>query len=54
MPRLAYYNNELIDHSDLTVDVRDLGFIMGTTVSERLRTFGGTLYKLSEHFKRLQ
>lgn len=54
MPPLAYYNNELIDHSDLTVDVRDLGFIMGTTVSERLRTFGGTLYKLNEHFKRLQ
>ncbi len=54
MTTLAYYNNKLIDRSDLTVDVRDLGFIMGTTVSERLRTFGGTLYKLDEHFKRLQ
>ena len=54
MNSLAYYNTEVINRSDLTIDVRDLGFIMGTTVSERLRTFQGELFEIEAHLARLQ
>ncbi len=54
MKPLAYYNSELIDRDELTIDVRDLGFMMGTTVSERLRTFRGNLFQLEAHLERLQ
>lgn len=54
MNPVAYLNSEIISRSDLTVDVKDLGFMMGTTVSERLRTFGGTLFELDAHLQRLQ
>jgi len=54
MNPVAYLNSEIISRSDLTVDVKDLGFMMGTTVSERLRTFGGTLFEIDAHLRRLQ
>ena len=54
MNPVAYLNSEIIPRSDLTVDVKDLGFMLGTTVSERLRTFGGTLFELDAHLQRLQ
>ncbi|MEC9095932.1 MAG: aminotransferase class IV [Planctomycetota bacterium] len=54
MNQVAYYNTELINHQDLAIDIRDLGFIMGTTVSERLRTFAGDLFELDTHLQRLQ
>jgi len=34
--------------------VGDLGFTMGVTVTERLRTFGGGIYRLDEHVGRLR
>ncbi|MBA61247.1 MAG: hypothetical protein CMJ76_02675 [Planctomycetaceae bacterium] len=54
MEQVAYYNSEFINHSKLSIDVKDLGFIMGTTVTERLRTFAGKLFELDAHLQRLQ
>ena len=46
---VAYYNSELINRDELSIDISDLGFILGTTISERLRTFGGQLFELDAH-----
>lgn len=54
MNPVAYLNSEIISRNDLTVDVKDLGFMMGTTISERLRTFSGNLFELDAHLRRLQ
>lgn len=49
----AYRNGELIEASRLTVAVTDGGFVQGVTVAEQLRTFGGRLFRLPEHLRRL-
>ncbi len=53
LPFLASANGQLIAPRDLRVSYADSGFVMGTTVSEQLRTFGGELFLLSEHLRRL-
>ena len=50
---LAYLNGELLPESQLTLPVYDLGFVQGVAVSEQLRTFGGELFRLDEHLRRL-
>ena len=54
MMPVAYYNSEIINREELSIDIRDLGFILGTTISERLRTFGGQLFELDAHLERLR
>ena len=51
---IAYLQGTLVAASDLSVSVRDQGFVLGVTVSERLRTFGGKLFRLVEHLRRLK
>lgn len=51
--RQAYYCGDWIAESELRLPVGDLGFTMGVTATERLRTFGGRLYRLDEHVARL-
>lgn len=50
----AFLNGQWIPRSELSIDVGDHGFVYGATVSERLRTFGGHLFQISEHFDRLK
>ena len=50
----AYFNGKWIPSEELRLPIDDLGFIWGTTVVERLRTFHGQLFKPEEHFQRLQ
>ena len=52
--RHAYFCGEWIPESRLSISVADLGFAMGVTVTERLRTFGGKVYRKTEHLARLQ
>lgn len=54
MTEIAYRNGSLIPATELTVDPRDTGFLMGVTVSERLRTFSGRLFRTDRHFDRLR
>ncbi len=50
---IAYYNGKFLPRSELAVRVEDPGFVLGVTVSERLRTFGGRLFRLANHLQRL-
>ncbi|MBC8357273.1 MAG: aminotransferase class IV [Planctomycetes bacterium] len=54
MSRLAYLNGQLVPESTLSVPIYDAGFVQGVTVAEQMRTFGGKLFRLEEHLKRLQ
>jgi branched-chain amino acid aminotransferase len=50
----AYLNGEWILSTGLSVGVDDLGFLLGATVTERLRTFRGEVFRLEEHMRRLR
>jgi branched-subunit amino acid aminotransferase/4-amino-4-deoxychorismate lyase len=49
----AYSNGRLIPAAELSVSVADAGFVLGATVAEQLRTFGGRLFRLEQHLERL-
>ena len=51
---VAYQNGQWIDAGLLSVAVDDLGFEMGVTVVERLRTFAGQPYCVEQHIARLR
>jgi branched-subunit amino acid aminotransferase/4-amino-4-deoxychorismate lyase len=50
----AYLNGTWIDARELRISVDDLGFTLGATVVERLRTFGGQPFRVDEHLRRLR
>ncbi|HIA18247.1 MAG TPA: hypothetical protein EYN70_02310, partial [Planctomycetaceae bacterium] len=50
---IAYLNGTYVDPAELTIAVNDVGFVMGATVSERLRTFAGQLFRWEAHLARL-
>ncbi len=54
MNELSYLNGQLKTGSELCISVQDSGFVQGTTVSEQLRTFGGELFALDQHFARFR
>lgn len=51
---LAYLNGKLVPAAQAVVPVYDAGFVLGVTVAEQLRTFGGRLFRLDQHLARLQ
>ncbi len=51
---IAYFNGTWIPASQLSIAVDDLGFLMGLTVTERLRTFAGRPYRTTQHITRLR
>lgn len=51
---LAYLNGRLVPASEAVVPVYDAGFVLGATVAEQLRTFGGRLFRLQQHLARLE
>lgn len=51
--RLAYFNGQWINEAELAIGVDDIGFLLGATVAERLRTFRGQVYRLEEHMLRM-
>ena len=51
---VAYLNGKWIPASELSVPVDDIGFLMGVTVVERLRTFQGRVFREAEHMQRLR
>jgi branched-chain amino acid aminotransferase len=50
---IALFNEDIVPQGQLHIELDDIGFVMGTTISERLRTFGGQLFQAEEHFSRL-
>ncbi len=53
MKSLAYWNGTWVPSTDISIPLDDLGFSMGITAIERLRTFGGTLFRADKHLGRL-
>lgn len=51
---IAYLNGNWVAASELHVAIDDAGFLLGTTVTERLRTFRGQVFRLAEHLARLR
>lgn len=53
-PPWAFLNGRMIPAAELSIPAYDAGFVLGATVSEQLRTFGGKLFKVDEHWSRLE
>lgn len=51
---VAYLNGQWVSANQLSIPIDDLGFMMGVTVVERLRTFEGQPFRVAEHLQRLQ
>lgn len=49
----AYLNGRIVPISSVAVSPLDAGFVLGATIAEQLRTFGGELFRLEEHLARL-
>ncbi len=55
MPEVsAYLNGAWVPSSDLCISIDDVGFLLGATVTERLRTFRGQVFRLEAHLERLR
>ncbi len=50
---IAYFNGRYVPQSQAAVPLYDAGFVLGATVTEQLRTFGGQLFHPAEHWRRL-
>jgi branched-subunit amino acid aminotransferase/4-amino-4-deoxychorismate lyase len=50
----AYKNGKWIPSGQLHIAVDDVGFLLGATVTERLRTFRGQVFRLDEHLARMR
>src|SRR6476661_4764281 len=50
----VFLNGAWVPNSELHIAVDDAGFLLGATVTERLRTFGGQVFRLDEHLNRLR
>ena len=51
---ILYLNGELVPASEAKVSVLDRGFIFGDGVYEVIPAYGGNLFRLKEHLKRLE
>jgi len=47
-------HGEFVTAAQAAISVMDAGFVLGVTVAEQLRTFGGKLFRWGEHIARLQ
>ena len=50
----AYWNGNWVPSSEISIAPDDLGFTMGISVVEKLRTMGGKLYQTDKHLARLR
>ena len=51
---LAYSSGQWIPAGQLAVAANDVGFLLGATITERLRTFRGSVFRLEEHLRRMR
>jgi branched-chain amino acid aminotransferase len=54
MKRFAYVNGRLVAREEAVVSVFDYGLLYGFGVFETMRAYGGNVFKLEEHLKRLE
>lgn len=51
--RVAYFNGKIVPESQVLIPFRDRSFKYGDGVFDMTRTFGGRIFKLTEHVDRL-
>lgn len=51
---IAFDSGEFLPAERLSIPVYDSGFMLGATISDQLRTFGGKLFAVERHLARLQ
>ncbi len=51
---LAYWNGRVVDAADVRLGLGAAAMVYGASITERLRTFGGRLFRLEEHMRRLR
>ena len=51
---IAYFNGEWISLDQLRLPIDDLGFLLGATIVERMRTFQAKVFRLEDHLERLR
>jgi branched-subunit amino acid aminotransferase/4-amino-4-deoxychorismate lyase len=51
---VAYLSGRWLPAEQAAIPLSDAGFVLGTTVTERLRTFHGKLFRLAHHLVRLE
>jgi len=51
---IAYLNGRFFPERDLYIRPQDMGFMLGVTLAEQVRTFAGKLFEWSAHKQRLQ
>jgi branched-subunit amino acid aminotransferase/4-amino-4-deoxychorismate lyase len=49
----AFLNGRFLPAAEMRIEVGDIGFVLGATVAEQLRTFHGALFRLEQHLERL-
>jgi branched-subunit amino acid aminotransferase/4-amino-4-deoxychorismate lyase len=49
----AYLGGRWVPTEELRISIFDIGFLVGATVTERLRTFGGGIFRLDDHLDRM-
>ena len=49
----AFLHGRFLPLSQAAISIADAGFVLGVTATEQLRTFGGRLFRLDEHLRRL-
>ena len=49
----AYLNGQILPISEMALPVTDAGFVLGTSVTEQMRTFSGKLFEIDSHLQRL-
>lgn len=52
--RVAYVNGEIVPDREAKISIHDAGFTHGDAVFDTTRTFGGEIFRLSEHLDRFK
>jgi branched-subunit amino acid aminotransferase/4-amino-4-deoxychorismate lyase len=50
---IAFWNGQFLATERLTLSIHDTGFVVGATITEKLRSFRGELFRLDDHLDRL-
>ena len=51
---VGYLNGRQLPLSEMRLPVTDMGFVLGTTVTEQLRSFAAKLFRCDQHISRLR
>ena len=49
----GYLDGRILTASEMAISVTDAGFMLGTTVTEQMRSFAGNIFELEGHLQRL-